>query len=492
MGKPTPPIAISNGATGATARLAAERIDVDGPTLERLRSVCATVESDPATLAETGRDWWPLGMIWATQGSVPALPSVIARPQSPGEVAAVLAVCNEAVIPVTATAGRSGVCGGSVPLHGGIALDLTDVAGLRDVDEESLTVDLAAGTFGDEAEAAVRSAGLTIGHWPQSMTLSTVGGWLACRSAGQMSNRYGKIEDMVVGLDVVLADGTTLTTGGAPRAATGPDLNQVFVGSEGTLGVITGARLRVNPIPQATTSAAFGFDSFDSGIEVCRMILRRGCRAAVLRLYDQIEANRSFGLEDTCLLLIHDEADPAEITATEAIVASECRGAEELDSALVHQWLEHRNDVSALEAFISKGYVVDTMEVSAPWSKLPGVNSAVVAAISSLDETIAVSAHQSHGYTDGACLYFTFGAQPALHEREDYYHEAWNLGTAAALAAGASLSHHHGVGLNRSGFMEDAMGPAFGVLSALKTALDPQGILNPGKLGLNDPFGSES
>jgi alkyldihydroxyacetonephosphate synthase len=488
MGAIVPPIQISGGAAGAAAALDAPQVDVDEQTIERLQSACRTVTTDPAALGEAGRDWWPLGMIWATAGTVPARPFVVAQPATPQEVAAVVTICNEAIIPLTAAGGRSGVCGGAVPLHGGVAMDLTHLTGLRGIDHESLTVDVLAGTFGDDLEAATRESGLTIGHWPQSMALSTVGGWLACRSAGQMSNRYGKIEDIVVGLDVVLADGSTVSTGGAPRAAVGPDLNQIFVGSEGALGIITGARLRAHPVPPATTSSAWGFDSFGGGLDACRGIIQRGSRAAVLRLYDHIESQRNFSVDNTNLLLVYDEGDPAEIAATEAIVDEECSTANRLDAALVDTWMGHRNDVSALEALISKGYVVDTMEMSAPWSKLNAVHGTTIAAIGDLEETIAVSVHQSHAYTDGACLYFTFGGQPALDDRDDYYREAWETGTRAALSAGASLSHHHGIGLNRAEFVANALGSSLGVLSSLKAALDPKGILNPGKLGLDDPF----
>ena len=234
---------------------------------------------------------------------------------------------------------------------------------------------MGAGTFGHHLEAELRSDhGVTTGHWPQSIELSTVGGWLACRSAGQYSTRYGKIEDMVVGLDVVLADGTSLTTGGFPRQAVGPDLTQLFVGSEGTLGVITGARLRVHPVPPATWSAAFGFASFGDGIDACRRILRRGATPAVLRLYDGAESARSYGTDGTtCVLLVLDEADAA--AARRHRWPSSARSAparRRLDDELVDRWLAHRNDVSALHALTEKGFVVDTMEIAAPWARLPG------------------------------------------------------------------------------------------------------------------------
>src|ERR1700689_3859139 len=186
----------------------------------------------------------------APAGRGAARPAVVARPADTAQVAAVLSLCDRSQVPVTAAGGRSGVCGGSVPLFGGVALDLCALRGIGEVDSESLVADLRAGTFGPDVESGLRDGhGLTLGHWPQSMDLSTGGGWLACRGAGQDSNRYGKIEDMVIGLEVVLADGRIIRTGGhAPRSATGPDPTQLFVGSEGTLGVITEARLPIHPL----------------------------------------------------------------------------------------------------------------------------------------------------------------------------------------------------------------------------------------------------
>jgi alkyldihydroxyacetonephosphate synthase len=489
-GAPTPPIEIAGGAATATAALGIEPVPVPEEVVGRLRRACSEVSTDAAVLAESSRDWWPLAMTWATEGRVPALAGVVARPAEPAEVAAVAAVCHEARVPLTVAAGRSGVCGGSVPVHGGVVLDLCGLAGIREVDDTSLTVDVAAGTFGDRFEAELADAhALTVGHWPQSMALSTVGGWLACRGAGQLSTRYGKIEDLVVGLDVVLADGTAITTGGNARQASGPDLNQVFVGSEGTLGVITAARLRARPRPTHERRAAFGFTSFAEGLDACRRILRRGATPAVLRLYDDVEGERNFGTGDRHPLLVLDEGDPGLVDAGMAVVAEECAAAEPLDTGLVDTWVAHRNEVSALEALIGRGYVVDTMEVTGPWRVLPELYRATVEAIGAVDGVLAVSAHQSHAYPDGACLYFTFGGKPPDGAADAFYTAVWDAGTRAVLARGGSLSHHHGVGLNRARFMREALGGAFDVLVALKRALDPHGILNPGKLGLPDPFG---
>jgi alkyldihydroxyacetonephosphate synthase len=488
-GAPTPPIDLPDPAS-ATARFDSSHVEIDDGTLRRLQDACTEVTTDHATRSEASRDWWPLAMIWALDNQVPGVAAVVARPHSPTEVAAVLAVCNDARVPVTAAAGRSGVCGASVPVHGGVVLDLTALTGLVDVDTQSLVIDVAPGTFGDHLEAQLRADhGLTLGHWPQSVALSTVGGWLACRSAGQLSNRYGKIEDMVVGLDVALADGSLVTTGGAPRAAVGPDLTQVFVGSEGTLGIITGSRLRVRPAPEHETRAAFGFETWDAGMAACRRILRRGANPAVLRLYDAIESHRSYQTGELNVLLVLDEGDPVTVEANMTVVEAECGDAVQLDTALVEQWMGHRNDVSALASLIGNRFVVDTMEISGPWSTLPAIYRAAVDALGSIDGVRAASAHQSHAYTDGACLYFTFAGRPPDGDREAFYQRCWEAGTRAVLDNGGSLSHHHGVGLNRSRFVSDALGSAHRVLVAMKATLDPNGILNPGKLGLPDPFG---
>jgi alkyldihydroxyacetonephosphate synthase len=491
-GQPTPPIAFGAPAVDVHAHLGAAPVPVDDGVLSRLRSACADVTVDAAAVAEASRDWWPLAMIWALDGQVAARAAAVARPASADEVAAVLRVCDDARVPVTAAAGRSGVCGASVPLHGGVVLDLCGLAGIVDVDDESLVLDVLPGTFGTWLEDTLRAEhGATLGHWPQSIDLSTVGGWLACRSAGQYSTRYGKIEDMAVGLDVALADGRIVRTGGAPRAAVGPDLTQLFVGSEGTLGVITGARLRLHPAPRAEQRAAFGFSSFEDGIEACRSVLHRGATPAVLRLYDATEADRSYQTGGRHVLLALDEGDGELVESVMTVVVEECvdAGAEMLDNELVGRWIEHRNDVAALEALISRGYVVDTMEVAARWRDLPKMYAEATQAIQAVGGTLVASAHLSHSYPDGACLYYTFAAQPDADGREAYYRAAWDAGTRAVLAAGGALSHHHGVGLNRARFVREALGEAFDVLAEVKSALDPHGILNPGKLGLPDPFG---
>ena len=182
--------------------------------LATLRATGAEVTDDRTARQEASRDWWPVSIGWAAQGRVTALADVVVRPATLEQVAAVVAACHETRTPITPAGGRSGVNGGSVPVEGGVLLDLTALDRIVSIDETSLTVTVEAGVFGPDLERqlAATGSGYTLGHWPQSMDLSTVGGWLACRGAGQYSTRYGKIEDMVRGLTVVLPDGSTVTT----------------------------------------------------------------------------------------------------------------------------------------------------------------------------------------------------------------------------------------------------------------------------------------
>ena len=472
--------------------------DLDPDLVARLQAICASVSVTDDDRVDAGRDWWPLSAVWAHDGTAPALPAAVCRPGSAGEVAEVVDLCSRSGVAVTPFAGASGVCGGSVPVHGGVSLDLTGLDGVVGIDTDDLLVEVRAGTFGPDLEARLGAAGLTLGHWPQSFDLSTVGGWLACRSAGQYSTRYGKIEDMVVGLEVATAAAGLVRTGGtAPRSATGPDLTQLFVGSEGTLGVITSATLRVHPTAAAERRSAFSFDSFDAGLDVCRRVLRRGATPAVLRLYDRSESARNFDVGDGCLLVVVDEGDPVIVDATMTVVDEEAgrAGARRRHPELAGAWLERRNHIPPIADLVAAGLVVDTVEVAARWSALAAIHRDAVERLHRVDGTVAASVHQSHAYPDGACLYFTFAGRapdPGRPAAESYYRQAFDAVTEVTRSHGGSISHHHGVGLNRARYLPAALGRSLDVLQRVKVALDPAGVLNPGKLGLDDPFGTVS
>ncbi|MFM7081723.1 MAG: FAD-binding oxidoreductase, partial [Actinomycetota bacterium] len=313
--------------------------------------------------------------------------------------------------------------------------------------------------------------------------------------AGQFSTRYGKINEMIVGLEVVLADGSVIRTGGAPAAAHGPDVSSLFVGSEGTLGVVTRAWLRDHDVAPVRKKAAYFFPSFADGVKAMREAIRAHATPAVLRLYDAVEAQRSHGGDGAnSTLIVLDDGEQEIVDATLVVVdrCARAHGATAAPVERVDHWLAHRNDTSGLQALTKKGFVIDTMEVAAPWSKIGAVYQGVLEATRSVDGARSVSAHVSHSYLDGACIYFTFVGQISSRDINDattaehqaLYVAMWNAAQRAALAAGGNLAHHHGVGLNRGRFMREAMGDAFNVLVAMKRALDPNDLFNPGKLGL--------
>ncbi|HEY1762185.1 MAG TPA: FAD-binding oxidoreductase [Acidimicrobiales bacterium] len=433
--------------------------------------------------AEHSRDWWPRLIATTSRGEVERWPGIVVQPITTFEVSETLRLAGQFHVSVTAQGGRSGVVGGAVPDEGAIALDLTGLDRIIGVDEVSNTVRVEAGVFGPDLDAALRPLDLTVGHLPQSFDLATVGGWIACRGAGQYSNRYGKIEDMVRGLTVVLASGEIVEIGGsAPRQAVGPDLLQLFVGSEGTLGVITEATLVARRRAAFEARRAYCFETFTDGLDACRRLLQRGASPAVLRLYDASESRRHFDVEG-CALIVLDEGDRALVEATVSITTVECATAERLDDDLVARWLERRNDVSALAPLWERGLVVDTIEVAGAWSILTALYERVSAALLEQEGMFVVSVHQSHAYLDGACLYFTFAGQPE-GDADVFYRAVWDVAMDEVLQLGAAISHHHGVGRNRARHAARALGSSYSLLEAVKSLLDPDSLLNPGVLGL--------
>lgn len=456
----------------------------------RLRAALgARVHTDAATLAEHRRDYWALAQLHDLVGRGAPTPLAVVRPETVEEVATALRLCRAARVPVIPFGGGSGVCGGVEARPEAIVLSTRGLDGLVSLDARNLTASFRAGTMGGEAERRVQKEGLTIGHWPQSVELSTVGGWVATRAAGQFSTAYGSIEDLVLALEVVLPDGSVLRTRETPRAAAGPDLRQLFMGSEGTLGVVTEVTFSLRPLPEARRLAAFHFASLDSGLEAIRRFMRAGFRPPVVRLYDERESARQFPKQCPdgrhMLILLHegparaadaDAAGCAELCAEEAGVAA--------DASAVEHWLEHRNNVPSFRELNERGLVVDTIEVAATWDRVLPLYHAVVSSLRELPEVVLASAHSSHSYRSGTNLYFTFAARVEERERMPaIYTECWRRALRATIASGGGIAHHHGIGRVRRDFLRDELGDTgIELLRGVKRALDPDDLLNPGVL----------
>ncbi|TMC37022.1 MAG: FAD-binding oxidoreductase [Chloroflexi bacterium] len=431
------------------------------------------------------RDLWPLGIMDERAGN-PAPKVLLVRPAGRDQVAAVLRWATANNVAVTPVGGATGVCGAVSPQAGEIAVDMSAFDRVFEIDETNLVCRCEAGVNGYALEQQLNARGLTLGHYPSSLPGTTVGGLVATRSSGQESSRYGSIEDMVLGLAVVLPDGTYAAPRPGPRSAAGPALHQLFVGAEGGLGIVLDAVLRVHRLPEATLGRGYALADVRAGLECMRLVMQSGIRPLVMRLYDP-EDSAFNGYElgaGECALVVATagsrkvaEAEAAEVTR----LAGEARG---LGEQPWERWLAHRFDLSAerMRAFLAPaGAYLDTIELAAPWTVLPELHARVKAAIGVGGLALC---HFSHAYEQGCCAYFSFaGAAGTEDEARATYGRAWEGAMTSALELGATITHHHGVGQARARWVGDEMGGWMRVWRAVKEGLDPEGTMNPRALG---------
>lgn len=447
-----------------------------------------------ADLLAYSRDRWPHANMRYRFGHLPGhMPLAVALPGSIEEVCAIMRLMHEARQTVIVYGAGSGVLGGTTPLAADVLmLDMKRLNKVLAIDEVSKLATVQGGMNGERFEAYLNNLRFTAGHLPQSLNMSTVGGWVACRGAGQASSRYGKIEDMVAGLKVVLPSGEMVDVRPAPRRATGPGLMDLFVGSEGTLGIIVEATLRIWDYPEKELVYGLGFPDYLSGLEALRRIMQAGYRPSVTRLYDAPEAASRVADHPEykdhpclCMLTFGGEAEKAEFEARMCLKIVEDCGGKVCSAEPVHAWLRHRFESLSAKP-VSEGKLMDTVEMSAKWSSMPEVYEKTRAAVLSVNPQAHVGAHWSHVYPDGACVYMTFivpGGDEARAASDQL--QIWDALMQACLDAGGSMSHHHGVGLIRSPWMRAEWGDAaMDALQGVKNALDPHHILNPGKLNL--------
>ncbi len=487
------------------------------------------VSRDPADRVAYARDLWPRHHLAVRAGNVAEhKPGVIVWPTSTSEVQELVKWAHATSTALVPFGAGSGVCAGILPREDVVIVDLKRMSRWRDFDVSAPSLDVEAGAMGMPLEEELVRRGFTLGHFPSSILCSTVGGWVAARSAGQSSGYYGKMEDMVAELELVTGTGEVVTL---KRRASGPDLIPLVVGSEGTLGIITSARLRLHPAPTARGFASWSFPTTEQGWDAMRVLFQAGLRPAVCRLYDPFDAmiarkgavkrgqkhGGSPGVGAAALRsLLRRPAAFNELLATSLgnralggamIVAifeghgdGPSRDADEAQRLLerlhgtnegegpARRWLQHRYSISYRQApSIAAGLFIDTMEVAATWSRLGALYDGVRKA---LGESVFVMAHLSHAYPDGCCIYFSFAgsaAPGAKHGEWDASSEAvydgtWKRALAAAVAAGGTLAHHHGVGRSKAPRLVDELGAGVEVVRALKRAFDPKGILNPGNL----------
>jgi alkyldihydroxyacetonephosphate synthase len=458
-----------------------------------------------------GRGYADLVRIRSGDGS--SAPDAVVSPASAGQVAAVLAACAEARVAVVPFGGGTSVVGGVEPLRDGfaaaISLDLRRLDRVRSVDRRSLTATLDPGLLGPAAEAALAREGLTLGHFPQSFEFSTVGGWVATRSAGQASTGFGRIDELVEGLRC-LAPAGEVSVPAVPASAAGPSLRELLVGSEGALGVLCDLTLRVRPAPAARRYEAWSFRSFEEGVEAFRVMEQEDASPDVARLSDEDETRlnlelgatgstaerlgrrylRLRGHEGGCLAIVGLEGGEEEVERGRRRAGELLRagGAVALGRRPGEAWARGRYAAPYLrDELLDRGILVETLETAAPWSRLLQVHRAVRAALadslSKRGTAPLVMCHVSHLYPSGASLYFTFLARQEAGAELDQWRAAKTAASDAIVAAGATITHHHAVGRDHLPWMRAEVGElGLDLLRSVKERLDPAGVMNPGKL----------
>ncbi len=445
------------------------------------------VRTDDELLQERRHDYWVLSHLDDVQDRAAPKPACVVQPTCVEDVVAVVNTCRENNIPLIPFGLGSGVCGGVIASPDKVLIDMSEMNTMRSLDETNLLVTFDAGKNGGEAERDVAKRGLTIGHWPQSIDVSSVGGWVATRASGQFSTGYGNIEDIVYSIEVVLPDGSVVNLGKAPRAAAGPDLRHVIMGSEGTLGIITGVTLSLRRAAEASKHTAFFANDMHDGFDLQRAIIQSGWEPVVMRQYDGLEANRLFpdeARQDTALFFAVHEGPTSKVDAEVAGVTAiaEELGLEAAPVEIVNKWLHDRNHVPTWQNFIENGIVLDTIEISGGWDVIGKIYDDATKALSEISGNLVGSAHSSHVYRTGLNLYFTFVARPENpDDMAKIYTESWKRVIETTARHGGGVAHHHGIGRLRRDYLVHDLGESgIAMLQLIKKALDPTGFMNPG------------
>ena len=418
-----------------------------------------------------------------------------ARPRDAAQVAALLAAASEVGLQVVPRSGGSGSQGGAVPQLGGLIVDMSAMNQIIELDEASRTVTVQAGVGGWDLEEWLNERGYMFPHYPASVHLAQVGGYLAAKGSGTMSTKYGKIEDLVASMEVALPSGELIRTPAVPRHAVGPDLNQLYIGSEGTLGIITETTLLVRELPEHRGFATYTFPDLASGMHAVRDIIHKGWRPALARLYDdsatRTNLSKAVGDELTgiYLTMMFDGPRPlvdVELAQAEAMLAA--AGGTSLGPELAQGLWENRYKIYYAKDWPDLPKMWGTADIVASYDRiLPAYEALSECMAGYADHNLEFSGHLSHWYPWGTMVYGRWVIPQAPDDMDEaiaLYDEIWRKSSEVILAAGALLNDHHGIGLKLADDVEDQFGPAFGVLRSIKGALDPAGIMNRGKLGL--------
>jgi alkyldihydroxyacetonephosphate synthase len=446
-------------------------------------------------------------------GRINCFPDGVAYPATTHEVRQIIDWVVEREIVLIPYGGGTSVVGHINPLPSDrpvLTVDLSRLSHLQAIDEASHLATFGAGVSGPDLEAQLRASGFTLGHFPQSFEYSTLGGWVVTRSTGQQSLRYGKIERLFVGGQLESPAGS-LTIPHSPATAAGPDLREMILGSEGRLGFLTEVTVRISRLQEDSFSALF-FRDFESGMAAVRQIVQERIPASMLRLSTPVETatnlalaghprligmlERGLGIlgagEDKCMLMLGASGSSQLVSFVREAATEIARkhGAIHVGRYMGKQWHKTRFTTPYLRNTLwEMGYAIDTLETAASWAKIPSlidsIEKTLRTGLQPQGERVHVFTHLSHLYTDGASIYTTYlyRVQPDPDQTLAYWQTLKQAASQAIVAAGATISHQHGIGIDHLPYLPAEKGDlGIATLRSVSQLYDPTQIMNPGKL----------
>ena len=437
---------------------------------------------------------------------VPCPPDFVCYPESEQHVTAVLEWAASKSVAVIAFGGGSSVCGGvecdvGEAYTGVISLDMGRMNKVAEIDRTSRVARIQAGTFGPALEAQLKPHGLSLRHFPQSFEFSTLGGWIATRSGGHFATLYTHIDDFVEAMRVVTPQGV-METRRVPGSGAGPQPERLFIGSEGILGVITEAWMRVQDAPKFRASASVKFQDFMTGAEAVRLIAQSGLNPSNCRLIDAEEALGTGAGDGSASLMVlafesADHAQDAKL-ARAIEIARQCGG--DIDAPKSLSGSQHREGSAGAwrnaflrapyyrEVLTPMGVIVDTFETAITWDRFLAFHTQIKHRMHDVLKRVTgkpghVTCRFTHAYPDGPAPYYTFQALGRKSGMMEQWREIKAAANDVVVAAGGTITHHHAVGRDhRSGYVKECPPLFAAALQAVKAQLDPAGILNPGVL----------
>ncbi len=435
------------------------------------------------------RDVTPVAYKWIDlYDKPPYLSDIVVKPDTVGDIQKILKVGAKYKVSINTYGGGSGTVGGIIPANNGITIDMSKLDKILNLDKESLTVEAESGIIAQVLEDYLNKNNFTLRHFPQSFRSASLGGLIATKSIGQFSTKYGGIENYVVGLEVVLPDGKILKTSDIPRSSTGPGINNFFIGSEGIYGIITKGILKIYHIPECIRFQCYLFNDIYSGMDAIKEVMQSGAVPPVVRLYNKKESELKFsgiGFDyKGCLLILGFEGIKELVDAECKISNKIClkKRGKDIGSELGEKWYENRFDTKhIMEKEEEFGGISDAIEVAASWSKIKNLHNKIETYFN--ERKITLASHLSHAYINGISLYNIFYSEEKDEEQAiKVFYNIWNDVMKITIDNGGTISHHHGIGMIKIGMLKKELGEGYNLLKGIKKNLDPNYILNPGKL----------